>query len=117
MNPEVDTYLEAVPADRRAVVRAIRDACVELLVGFSEVIQYGMPGYVRDGELEVGFANQKDYISLYILRTDVLGRHRDQLSGLSVGKGAIRYRRPDQVDLDLVRSMLRDTAAAKGPVC
>ena len=52
-------------------------------------MDYGGPTYKRNREVEVGFASQKHFIGLYILRTDVMAEHRDQLrgKGISVGKG------------------------------
>lgn len=88
------------------------------MVGFIESMTYGMPGYRRpSGEIEVGFASQKQYVSLYILRTDVVSEHCEALRGSPVGKGCTRFRRPEQVDRELVRSLLRATAAVPGPVC
>jgi uncharacterized protein YdhG (YjbR/CyaY superfamily) len=78
---------------------------------------YGMPTYSRDGTAEVAWASQKQYISLYVMRTDVLNAHREHLPGLNIGKGCIRYRRPAAVDLTVVQSMLTATAASRGPVC
>jgi hypothetical protein len=46
-------------------------------------MDFGMPSYKRDGEVEIAFASQKKYISLYILREDVLDAHRDRLGGIS----------------------------------
>jgi hypothetical protein len=46
---------------------------------------------------------------------DVTAAHRARLDGLSVGEGCIRYRRPADVDLDVVRSMLQAPAASTGP--
>lgn len=113
--PDVDSYLNEVPAQRREVLSAIRQACQRELAGFTEVMTYGMPGYRRDGgEIEVAFASQKSYISLYILRTEVVAAHTDQLAGLDRGKGCIRFRRPAQVNLELVTSLLRATAQASG---
>ena len=43
-------------------------------------MQYGGPCYSRNGEVEVGFASQKNFIGLYILRLDVLNAHRDLLT-------------------------------------
>ncbi len=84
-------------------------------------MKYGMPGNwrgpVTEGEGEIGFATQKQYLSFYVVRTDVMAAHRDRLAGLSVGKGCIRYRRPEQMDLDVVRSILQMTAATADPVC
>jgi hypothetical protein len=57
-------------------------------------MSYGMPAYSRDGITEIGWASQKRYISLYVVRGDVLDAYRGQLAHLSVGKGCIRYRNP-----------------------
>ncbi len=114
--PDVASYLEEAPADRRECLDAIRNACREVLGDYNEGMDYGMPSYRRDGEVEVAFASQKNYISLYI-RQDVLAAHRDRLTGLNVGKGCIRYPSPKKVDLALVRSMLEATAASSSNIC
>jgi len=115
--PDVASYLEEAPADRRECLDAIRNACREVLGDYNEGMDYGMPSYRRDGEVEVAFASQKNYISLYILKQDVLAAHRDRLTGLNVGKGCIRYPSPKKVDLALVRSMLEATAASSSNIC
>jgi len=115
--PDVATYLEEVPADRRECLNAIRNVCREVLDGYDEGMDYGMPSYRRDGEVEVAFASQKNYISLYILKQDVLEAHRDRMTGLNVGKGCIRYSSPKKVDLTLVRSLLECTAASRSDIC
>ena len=114
---DVDAYLEEVPEKRRAALRALRDACQKDLKKFDESMDYGMPSYSRNGEVEVAFASQKQYISLYILRTDVMEAHRHLLGDLDVGKGCIRYRKPEQIDLTIVHSMLQATAASEGEFC
>jgi uncharacterized protein YdhG (YjbR/CyaY superfamily) len=114
---DVDGYLALVPEGRRAVLSELRDACRGLLTGFEESMSYGMPAYSRDGITEIGWASQKRYISLYVVRGDVLDAYRGQLAHLSVGKGCIRYRNPAAVDFAVVRSMLTAVAASRGPVC
>ena len=54
-----------------------------------------------------------------ILRTDVIKTHRDQLqgTGVSIGKGAIRYSKPERINFEVMESMLRDTQESTGPVC
>jgi uncharacterized protein YdhG (YjbR/CyaY superfamily) len=120
-DPAVDAYVERVDEGRRDAVRTLRDLCRTHLEGFTEGMKYGMPGYwrgpVADGEGEIGIAAQKQYLSFYVVRTDVMAAHRDRLPGLSVGKGCIRYRRPDQIDQAVVRSILEMTAATRGPIC
>jgi hypothetical protein len=49
-----------------------------------------MPACSRDGITEIAWASQKQYISLYVMRGDILDAHREQLAHLSVGKGCIR---------------------------
>ncbi len=114
---DVDSYLAGVPADRRAVLSEMRELCGRLLAGFAEAMRYGMPTYSRDGIAEIAWASQQRYISLYVMRADVLDAHREQLAGLDVGKGCIRYRSSAAVDFAVVQSMLTAVAASHGPVC
>ncbi|MCI0549371.1 MAG: DUF1801 domain-containing protein, partial [Anaerolineae bacterium] len=90
---DVTTYIEESPVERQDALLKLRDMCQKYLTGFTENMEYGGPTCSRDGEVEVGFASQKHFIGLYILRTDVMKAHKDQLKGkgVSIGKGAIRY--------------------------
>jgi uncharacterized protein YdhG (YjbR/CyaY superfamily) len=114
---DVDQYLDEVPEARQAVLQQMRTLCVEMLDGYEESMVYGMPSYSRDGEVEVAFASQKNYISLYILKQDVFDRHRSSLQGLNLGKGCIRYTRPEKVDFDVVSQLLTDTVASDASIC
>jgi uncharacterized protein YdhG (YjbR/CyaY superfamily) len=114
---DVDHYLAGLPETRQAALIRLRTMCREELTGFAEELQYGMPCYVRAGVVEAGFASQKRYISIYILRTDVVKGHAEALAGQDTGKGCLRYRNPQSIDFDLVRSLLAATAASTGPVC
>ena len=78
---------------------------------------YGMPGYKKNAVVEVSFASQKNYISLYILKQPVLDAHRPSMEGLKVGKGCIRYSRPEQVDFEVVQSLLAATATTDASIC
>jgi len=115
----VTAYLKEVPAERKAAFKKLRELCLTHLTGFKESMEYGGPSYSRAGEVEVGFASQKRFIGLYILRTDVMKAHRESLNvkGVSVGKGTIRYSKPEQIDFNVVESMLRATVESTGPVC
>lgn len=116
---DVTAYIEEAPAERREALTRLCDLCRAELTGFEESMDYGGPCYKRNGEVEVGFASQKHFIGFYILRTDVMNAHKDQLNGrgISVGKGAIRYSKPERIDFEVVKSMLRETVRSTGPVC
>jgi len=116
---DVTAYLEEVPAERKAALVELRRQCLAALKGFEESMSYGMPGYSRNGVVEVGFASQKNFIALYILRTDAMKTHLEllKIKGVSVGKGCIRYSKPEKIDFKVVESMLKATVESTGEVC
>ena len=113
----VEQYISEAPPERRDALELLRRLCVEELAGFEEAMRYGMPAYLRAGVVEVGFASQMRYISLYVTRERAVEANEARLAGLSVGKGCIRFRRPEQMDSAVVRSLLAATVADTGPVC
>ena len=115
----VAAYIKEAPAGRREALTHLRKLCRDTLVGFKETMTYGGPCYSRDGVVEVGFASQKQFIGLYILRTDVMRAHRYLLNvkGVTLGKGAIRYSSADKIDFAVVEKMLKATVESTGPVC
>lgn len=80
-------------------------------------MKHGMPSYLRDDVVEVAFACQKHYISLYVLRQAPLDAAAERLTGLSVGKGCIRFRRPEQIDPATIRALLEAAATDTGSTC
>jgi uncharacterized protein YdhG (YjbR/CyaY superfamily) len=115
--PTVEEYISQAPSERREALDLLRRLCNEELPEFDEGMRHGMPSYLRGDSVEVAFASQKNYISLYILRQAALHANIERLAGLSVGKGCIRFRRPDQIDPAVVCDLLRATATDAGPVC
>jgi uncharacterized protein YdhG (YjbR/CyaY superfamily) len=113
----IDEYIGEASLERRGALTLLRRLCREELSGFDEAMRHGMPSYLRDDTVEVAFASQKAYVSLYILRQAALDANAQRLGGLSVGKGCIRFRRPGQIDPTTVRSLLRSAASASGPIC
>ena len=113
----VDDYILEVPENRRPAIEQLRNLCLKHLKGFEESMVYGMPGYSRDGTVEVGFASQKNNIALYILRTDVMNAYRDSFAKSNIGKGCIRYTNPAKIDYGVVEAMLVATTKSQGPVC
>ena len=115
----VPAYIKESPAERREVLSRLRALCRKELTGFKESMAYGMPSYSRNKEVEVAFASQKNFIALYILRTDVMRSHRYMFNvpGVTLGKGCIRYSKPEKIDFGVVEKILRATQTSTGPVC
>ncbi len=114
----VDSYLKQVPEERKVALGLLRQKCLELLTGYEESMEYGMPSYkVPANKIEIAFASQKNYISFYILKEDILNKYRGDLSGLNVGKGCIRYSKPEKIDFNLVESLLIESRESDSPIC
>lgn len=113
----VDEYMETVPKERKASLAKLRAMCLEHLKGFEESMEYGIPSYKRNGVAEVSFNSQKHFISLYILKKDVLDKYRDEMKGLSIGKGCIRYPKPEKIDYKIVKKLLVDTRKSTSKIC
>ena len=116
---DVTTYLEEVPVERKAALGKLRELCLKHLPGFEESMVYGGPCYSCNEVVEVGFASQKHFIGLYILRTDVMKSHLKllKIKGVSTGKGCIRYPKPEKIDFEVVEKMLKATVESTGEVC
>lgn len=110
-------YLAEATEERRDALTRLRELCRAELKGFDEVMAYGMPAYERDGTAEIAFAAQKQYISFYLMRGDVRDAFADRLATQDMGKGCLRFRKPEHIDFDLVRDLLKATAARPGTVC
>ncbi|MBC8135022.1 MAG: DUF1801 domain-containing protein [Fibrella sp.] len=114
---DVTTYIHEAPAERQECLTTIQSLCRSILTDYEESMEYGMPSYKKDGFVEVAFASQANYISLYILKKDVVDANRDALVGASVGKGCIRFSKPDKIDFDVVRNLLSGTLASQSRIC
>src|SRR5215207_10186470 len=61
---------------------------------------------------------QPEELHLHLwVKSDALEAHRSEFIGASVGKGCIRYTKPEKVDLGAVGRLLKAIAASKGRVC
>ena len=117
---DVTQYLLEVPEERMEALERLRALCQETLAGYEENMAYGMPSYSKDGVVEVAFASQKNYISFYVLKQEVFDRHRPALEGIrgiSMGKGCIRYSKPERMDFEVIRQLLTDTVASEADIC
>lgn len=130
----VAQYLAELPADRRAAIAAVRDTILKNLDSeFEEGMQYGMIGYyVPHRVFPTGYhcdprqplpfvclASQKNHMSLYLSclycgdSTASWFQQAWTKSGkkLDMGKSCIRFKKLDDLALDVVAELLRRTTA------
>jgi len=117
MAANVPEYIAQVPIEHRPAMEALRKLCRKNLKGYEECIDYGVPSYKRYGVSEVSFASRKQYIALYVLKKEVLDEFRDSLSASSIGKGCIRFKKPEQIKFDVVGELLQKNAVSKAAIC
>lgn len=115
--PNVAAYLEEAPAERKAVLKKLRGLCRKVLAGYEESMEWGMAAYKKDGTAEVAFASQKNYIAIYFLKHGVLQTHKSLLRGADMGKGYLRFPKPEKIDLGTIEKLLRSTFGSDEPPC
>jgi len=114
---DVQSYLHEVPPERRLALEKLRSLCQHNLAEYEECMQYGMPCYKRSGTPEVAFASQKQYVALYVMKQDIVDAFRSELPASSIGKGCIRFTKPDQMDFEALKRLLRRTAESEPAPC
>ncbi|MFZ4576561.1 MAG: DUF1801 domain-containing protein [Phycisphaerales bacterium] len=132
----VEAYLKELPAERREVIAAVRKVMLANLgEGFQETMQYGMIGYNVPHSLYpagyhcdpkqplpfAGLAAQKNAYSLYLMHLYMdqaaLDRFVKAWKGtgkkLDMGKSCIRFKKLEDVALDVVAAELTRIDAKK----
>jgi len=122
-----DEYMAMLPDDRRRILetldKLIRESAPELQQNFV----YNMPGYgtfdytnYKKEQLKwpiIAIASQKNYISVYVCSVDgdeyVAEKYKDELGKVSVGKSCIRFTKLEDVNLDVLKKIIK--IAAKNP--
>ena len=106
---DVETYIREAPAERQPALEKLRALCRRILTGYQESMEYGMPVYKREGAMHVAFASQKQYIAFYGMKKEVVDEFRESLGATSMGKGCIRFTKPEQIDFAVIEKLLRKT--------
>jgi hypothetical protein len=119
-------YIDSLPADRKEAISELRNVILENLPkGFSEVMSYGMLGYVVPHSLFpagyhcdpsqplpfISLASQKNFVALYhmgwygnekLLNWFVNEYPKHSKSKLDMGKSCIRFKKLDQIPFKLI---------------
>lgn len=131
----VKEYLEKLPAERVEAVKKLRAAVLKNLPkGFKEELNYGMIGYVVPHSLYpegyhcnpklplpfVCIASQKNYIAFHhmgiygnpkLLEWFVKEYPKHSKQKLDMGKGCIRFKKPDQIPFKFIGELMSKITA------
>ena len=92
----VAEYLQQLPDDRRAHLTELRELIKTTWPKIKEDMAYGMPTYHLEGHMFCAMANQKHYMSLYIMPYDLLRAFKMELKAYNCGRSCIRFRKLDE---------------------
>lgn len=132
----VQAYLASLPPDRRRAIEAVRKVVLKNLdKGYIENMSYGVIGYCVPHSVYpkgyhcnpeqplpfAGLASQKNYISLYLMCT--YGNEPEKKwfesawaktgKRLNMGKACIRFKRVEDLALDVIGEAIRRMPAKK----
>jgi hypothetical protein len=122
----VEDYLAGLPDDRRTAISAVRDVVnAHLPEGYVETMAFGMIGWVVPLEdypdtynkqplAIASLASQKNHMALYLMGLYSEGpelawfeqQYVDRGMRLDMGKSCVRFKRIDQVPLDVVGAVI-----------
>ena len=106
-----EQYLKSLPDDRRAEVeRAWNVVRKNVGAGYAEHVGPKFLTFTADGEWYVALANQKNYISLYLMPIYVFPELKARLDAaapnLKCGKSCINFKRAADLPLDTVAQIV-----------
>ena len=103
----VDEFLDTMSAEERTLFKKLRALLKKAHPAMEESMKWRMPSYCI-GEQNVGaFNKQKNYLCLYLTPAAV-DPYRQELGQLDCGKSCIRFRKPDDLPLEVVAKIIRD---------
>lgn len=120
---EPEEWLEALEDVRRPQLEALDARIRQVAPGLRRYVDHGFMSYGRfafrsvsgrTGEwMCIALASNKQHISLYTATIDI-APFAARLPKANLGRGCIRFKRIDDVDLDVIDEVIRACAASDG---
>ena len=128
----VDEYIGELAPDRQEAIATVREVILDHLPeGYEETMQHGMISYVIPLEkypvtynrlplMYAALASQKNYMSVYLMNIygDVqveqwfIDRYSSSGKKLDMGKSCVRFKKLDDLPLDLIGEAIARTSVA-----
>jgi uncharacterized protein YdhG (YjbR/CyaY superfamily) len=89
-------------------IQLLRQFLKEQLPEATEDMTYPVPTYSQNGQVVVSLASQAHYMSLY-MDVDLIAKYRDEFGKLNCGKSCIRFKKLDDLPLETVATIIRET--------
>ncbi len=116
-------YINSLKEPRKKEIKKLHSFIRKIVPNLKPHMKYGMLGYGtyhykyasgREGDwMVIGLSSQKNYISLYTCLSDgkkyIAEKHKKDLPKSNVGKSCIRFRKLEDVDLNVIKQVLQET--------
>ena len=102
----MDDYLASLPGDVRAALLKLRKTIRAAAPKATEEISYQVPTFKHNGGL-VAYAAFPDHCSFFVMSTEVMRAHADELESYPVGKGSIRFPPDKPIPVALVKKLVK----------
>ena len=117
---DVTAYLDEVPAGRKPALARLRDLCRRSLRGFEESMKIRRALLLAPGRSGSGFCQPEElYWAVYpqTRRVECPSRSAQSKRSGTLGKGCIRYSKPEKIDFRIVEMLLKATQESTGEIC
>ena len=111
---DVDAFLAAVPADKRAALEKLRKTIRSAVPEASEVINYGVPMFRLDGKNLVSYAAAANHCTFYVQSPAIMRAFAAELKGYKQGKGSIQFAPDKPIPAALVTKLVKARIAENG---
>jgi len=116
-------YIASLEEPRRSEIKKldafIRKSVPSLKLSMmAGMLAYGPMHYKtkskREGDwFALGLSSRKQYISVYVCAVDedsyIAENNRERLKGADIGRGCIRFKKTEDIDMDVLKDILKDT--------
>lgn len=116
-------YIAQIAEPQRTAVKAIHAMITKALPKLEPSIQYGMIGYGtyhykyesgREGDAPIiALASRSGYIAVYGCGAELAKEARRDLPKANFGKGCIRFKKPEHIDLKALEKIVKAASQAK----
>ena len=102
----IDDYLAKVSDEQRVALERLRKTIRAAAPKAEECISYGIAAFRHHGML-VGFGATKTHCAFYLMSASTLDDFREDVDGLDVSKGTIRFQPAKPLPAALVRKLVK----------
>ena len=116
-------YINSLEEPRKNEIKQLHKLIRKTVPNLKPHMKFGMLGYGtyhykyssgREGDwMVIGLANQKNYISLYACLSDgkkyIAEKHKNDLPKANIGKNCIRFKKLEDVDMNVIKHLLQET--------